>query len=411
MVKAVRLLTIVQHLLVVALLVVGVGRALATGASGPPLFVAAAAFAGWYAIGAREFAPDPLAVPARRGRWWLAGLLGCWLTLVAVSAENVWIAFPLWLMVGHLLPLRPAIAVSAAVLLVVVLRPTLGAGILTPAGIVGPVIGAVFALAAASGQRQLVRDAVHRQRLVDSLVRAQRETAELHDELAALQREAGMLAERTRLSRDLHDTIAQSFTSIVLLARAATRAGDPATTAELLAHIDATAGTGLAEVREVVGALAPTDAGTGGLAGSLRRLVEALATQTGIDASFELAGDPLGLPTAVDVALLRVAQGALANVRRHAHATRVSVTLTCAPGEVRLRIADDGRGFAADRWPGQAPVGAAGGYGLRSSRDRMRELGGDLTVRSAPGEGTVVTAHVPLFPPAPAPADRQEGMP
>jgi signal transduction histidine kinase len=101
---------------------------------------------------------------------------------------------------------------------------------------------------------------------------------------------------------------------------------------------------------------------------------------------------------AAEIALLRTAQSALANVRGHADATRVVVTMADAGDAVRLDIVDDGVGFDASRWNARRPRHDDGGYGLRAMRARLRELGGDLDVESVPGEGAALSASVPLAP-------------
>jgi signal transduction histidine kinase len=107
-------------------------------------------------------------------------------------------------------------------------------------------------------------------------------------------------------------------------------------------------------------------------------------------------GVPLPLPDRGEAALLRIAQGALANVRQHAGATRAAVTLSYLDDQVVLDVADDGRGFDPAALP--AP-GREGGHGLPAMRARVAQLGGTLTVESAPGEGTVLTASIPLTAP------------
>ena len=99
------------------------------------------------------------------------------------------------------------------------------------------------------------------------------------------------------------------------------------------------------------------------------------------------------MPTAVEVVLLRVTQGALANVRNHANAGHATVSLTYQPSCVRLDVADDGRGRRVE----PAPVGDGSGTGLASMRRRLREVGGSLDVESAPGEGTALSASVPVW--------------
>lgn len=418
----IRRLALVQHVLFVALVAIGGWRALATGAPAALLVGVVGVLLLWYAVGARRAAsgPDggPHLTPAgggpaeepRRigpagiepggigpagigpGGWWFLGLVGCWLLAVAVSPELVWVAFALWLLAGHLLPLRVSVAVSVLVLVVVIARPWQDG--LSVAGVVGPVVGMVFALALSRGQQLLVRDGLERERLVASLVAAQEETEVLHAELAAAQRSAGELAERTRLSRDIHDTLAQGFSSILLLARAGATTHDREAERRLLAQIETSAADGLEEARRVVGALAPAPLESG-LVEALRRLVERLPEESGVRGEVRVEGDVTALPPVLEVALLRVAQSALANVRQHARASTVVLTLAEADDSVRLDVVDDGRGFD----PVQMPAGddvSRGGYGLRASRQRLRELGGGLVVESEPGAGTAVSAFVPL---------------
>jgi len=190
-----------------------------------------------------------------------------------------------------------------------------------------------------------------------------------------------------------NDTLAQEFSSIVLLARAA-QARDDSDLRALIGQIEATARAGLTESRRVVAALAPADLADAGLAAALGRLVDALGEQTGVDAQLRIHGDLGGLPTGVEVALLRTAQGALANVRRHAQASRVVVSLTATDESVRLDVVDDGVGFDPTSTPPATPN--EGGYGLIAGRNRLRELGGTLDIESAPGEGTALSASVPL---------------
>src|SRR5690606_3059918 len=128
----------------------------------------------------------------------------------------------------------------------------------------------------------------------------------------------------------------------------------------------------------------------------IRRMLDRLAAETGIRT--EVHADPSvpALPATVEIALLRVAQSALSNVRLHSRAGHVVVTLVDAEDSVRLDVVDDGRGFDVRRW-GRLPDGpAASGYGLHSMRARLRELGGGLDIESTDGDGTALSAHVPL---------------
>lgn len=201
-----------------------------------------------------------------------------------------------------------------------------------------------------------------------------------------------MIAERTRISRDIHDTIAQSFSSILLLARGGHPDPGPA-----LDRIEGAAAVGLAQARRVVTSLAPPDLDTDGLTSAVGRLLDELADQTDVVTELRTESDLPELSPPVQIALLRTVQGALANVRQHSAARHVVVTLDRTEDDIRLDIVDDGQGFDPTDWAHTTPSSYAhGGYGLRSTRARLRELGGGLDIESRPGAGTALSAHVPL---------------
>ena len=243
-----------------------------------------------------------------------------------------------------------------------------------------------FAVAAAAGgfsvlygswMSRIIAQSAERARIIDQLEATRAE-------LAAAQHEAGRLAERQRLAADIHDTLAQGFTSVLMLIQAA-QADLDGSQPRVGRHLDLAARTArenLAEVRTLVADLAPAQLDGSTLPDALRRL----SKEPGVDASFGLSGTPRPLPMATEVVLLRVCQEALANVRKHACANSAAVRLGYDPVAVRLEVSDDGAGFDPDR--------VSGGYGLRGMRTRVAEAGGTLTVRSAPGAGTSVSALV-----------------
>lgn len=378
-----------QHVITAVLVVVCTTRALSAGAAPWAQLLTTGLFVAWYALGA---------VPSRAlsrsgGCGWLLVLAAWWLLMSAVSAENVWLAFPLWLLAGHLFRLRVAVLFSVALFVVVIGRPWWEYGEPSYAGVIGPLIGGAFAVGLSRGQLQLVRDGEERQRLVESLLAAQTEMEQLSGELASSQRTAGVMAERTRLSRDIHDTIAQGLSSILLLARAGSRQHDAAAQ-QLFGQIEKTAGDNLAEVRRIVGALTPTALEEDSLTAAIDRLLSALGQETGVRTELKAEAVLPAVSTTTEVALLRAAQSALANVRQHARAESVVVSLSAAESSLRLDIVDDGVGFDPSGLnPDEAGIG--GGYGLRAMRSRLRELGGGLEVESEPGQGTVVAVHVP----------------
>jgi len=369
---------------VITSVLVVIGAASASRADRPVLALwAAAAFVVWYIAGAA------LAYRHRSHRLgvvWLTVLAVIWAIAAVLAPEFIWLAFPLWLLAGQMMAAVPAAVFSAVVLAVVIAAPIARTGHVDTAYIVGPVVGGLFAYGISRGYLRLLADARERQRLVASLLQAQDDMARLHDELGATQRESGVLQERTRLSRDIHDTIAQSLSAIVLLARSEPESP----TFERIATV---AETGLVDVRRIVTALAPAQLQEGTLVVSLRRMLDRLAEDTGILTSLDADDHLPQLPVEVDVALLRTAQSALSNVRLHSGAGRVVVHLADVGDGIRLDIVDDGRGFDLEKW-----AGGDGGYGLRAMRDRLRELGGGLDIEAAVDAGTALSAHVPLAP-------------
>jgi signal transduction histidine kinase len=205
---------------------------------------------------------------------------------------------------------------------------------------------------------------------------------------------AAVQDERARLAREIHDTLAQGFTGIITQLQAAEQAPDEDARRR---HTDAAlalARDGLAEARRSVQALRPTALEQTSLADALSGVARSWSARTGIPAAVSVSGTARPLPTETEVALLRTAQEALANVERHAAARRVTVALGMDDGRVRLEVRDDGRGFdVVDRV--QREPGRSGGYGLIAMRERLEAAAGALQVDSRPGRGTVVRAEVP----------------
>jgi signal transduction histidine kinase len=216
----------------------------------------------------------------------------------------------------------------------------------------------------------------------------------LHEELRGTQaklaeayQRQGAAEERGRLAREIHDTLAQGFASIIVLAEAA-RAGigsDPARSAQQVLSIERTARENLAEARVLVGLGA---AETGSLARTVGRILDRFAEDTGVAVDADLADVECDQPTRI--ALLRCAQESLANVRKHAGASAVGAVLGPHRDGIELEITDDGRGFL---------VGDSPGFGLHGMRRRVAELGGELTVTSSVDDGTRVHVVIPAAAP------------
>nr|WP_208407216.1 sensor histidine kinase [Amycolatopsis granulosa] len=387
------------HLLVVGLLALAAGRAIADHRPQAGL-IAATAVACAVLSAAGPVLPR-VRGSRRAAAVWLAAVGAFWLVLLALSADAVWVAFPLYFLQLHLLSRRAGLAAVAVTAVVAVAGYATHQGSFSAAMALGPALGAAVAVAVVWGYQALYRESEQRRRLIEEL------TATRAD-LAGAQHAAGVLAERERLAREIHDTLAQGLSSIQLLLLAAARAlpRKPENAARYVDQARQAAVDNLAEARRFVAALAPPALEGTTLAGALERLCTTTSTRHRLTARFHLTGEPVPLATAHEVALLRVAQSALANAVRHAEAATAEVTLSYLGDHVAVDIVDDGRGFDPDQLPATDPE--AGGFGLAAMRARVHALGGILTVESAPGHGTALAAQLPV---TPVPENQPEAHP
>ncbi|MCC9307503.1 sensor histidine kinase [Kitasatospora sp. RB6PN24] len=382
---ALRMMNLALHGLFFTLLAVLVVRGLITGELGQTSLLTAITLGSLYGLGG---VGQRIRADRRWAGAWLAGVLVLWSGLTVVHPEFSYLAFPLYFLLLHLLSVLPAIPAVLGVTGIVVAAQAQTAGGLTTAKVVGPLAGLAVAVLTAAGYAALYRESRARARAVDVAMRMVHELTEARNELARSQRAAGRLAERQRLAAEIHDTLAQGLSSIVLLARSAESAlpSDPSAAAERIGELGRTAAENLAEARRFVRELTPPALEEASLSEALRRLAE----RRGAD--FHLEGEPCPLPVEGEVALLRLTQQALANAVQHAQATRIAVTLGYLDHEVTLDVFDDGVGFD----PHTHRSGEQSGFGLHGMRERMAALGGVLTVESAPGEGTAVAAAIPI---------------
>lgn len=201
-------------------------------------------------------------------------------------------------------------------------------------------------------------------------------------------------AERDRIARELHDSLAQVLGVIHLRLRALEgRAKDEAShvMASELSEIAETADEAYRDVREAILGLRETVREDAGLEGSLREYLRKYSRQTGIAASFSCEGDTRrALTPRSEVQLLRVVQEALTNTRKHSGAHRVTVSIDCGAPVTTLTIEDDGVGFD----PATVASSMEGGFGLASMRERVEQIGGTLDVHTAPNEGTRVVVRL-----------------
>ena len=205
-------------------------------------------------------------------------------------------------------------------------------------------------------------------------------------------RQAAVLAERNRVVRDVHDTLAHAFTGVIVQLEAADDAAARGLEAEAGAHIaraEAMARAGLHEARRSVMALRPQVLEGNDLSSALREMVKGMTDGTSVDSEFAQRGVPRQLPPAWDEHLLRIGQEALTNAIRHGHARRIVMELNFSDEVVLLRLTDDGRGFDANS--------AFDGLGLAGMRARVSSMGAQLSIDSAGGSGTIISVSVPQF--------------
>jgi signal transduction histidine kinase len=233
----------------------------------------------------------------------------------------------------------------------------------------------------------IVRQSRERQRLIEELQAAQAELAEA-------ERQAGVLEERQRLARDIHDTLTQGFASIVMLLEAADASLEAGHRAgRNIAQALRSARDNLAESRRLVWALRPEALAETPLPIALDRLARRLSEDTGIRADTVVTGTARSLDIDLETILLRAAQESLSNIRKHARATAVTVTLSYMDDVTVLDVQDDGVGFTHPRGTGGD---GSKGLGLRAMRERVEEAGGTVSIESIRGEGTTVVVSIPL---------------
>ena len=332
------------------------------------------------------------AMTSRDLRWAVAYQLVAWSALLGIQwvdpSTQAWLLyftlFPqLWAMVPTRWAAVGTVLVVAAFSLVRWAQSDFSAGSLTEILISGT-ISMGLSLSLGLFINRIVGEAESRAETIDELRATQAR-------LAAAERDRGVHEERERLSHEIHDTLAQGFTSVVALSRAAQAAlarGDLAVAGERLALIEHTAADNLDEARLIVAELTPGHLQSRTLGEALERLGAAVTSETGMRAEVRVAGHPVPLGGSAEVVILRTAQEALSNVRKHAGAARVDLTLAYDdPDEVVLTVRDDGAGFDLD--------GARAGFGLDGVQARAAEVGGAVEVRSEPGTGTTLRLVVP----------------
>jgi signal transduction histidine kinase len=308
---------------------------------------------------------------------------GLWAGLLALDGGSMLLAGVFYLLIFTRFPIRWAITVAISQTLGLYLwyllfYPTedwfiilmIALGLLFAGALMGNFISA------------LIKQSVERQRLLDEFTRTRAS-------LLKVEREAGVLTERQRMAREIHDTLAQHFTSIIMHLSAARLSN----AAELPAHMEQaeqTAREGLDEARRMIWDKKPEQLEDASLVESIEGAAARWSVENAVNVNMAVTGPPQHLDPSIDFALLRISQEALHNIKKHARARNVNITLSYMSDTVALDVADDGKGFDVARL-------SRGGFGVTSMRERAKEIGGELTIESEPGKGTKIAVLIPIL--------------
>lgn len=309
---------------------------------------------------------------------WTFALVALWSALVVLAPSFAWGSFALFFLC------RTALAGAAAHVATGVLAVSTAIGLFRLSG--GTDIAMLLGPLAVAAMLALIFDRLEHDAREQRRLHAEVSAAQV--QLAASERRAGTIAERERVSREIHDTVTQGLASSLLLLEAASRTWPSAESRGGMVRAGELLRANLADTRSLVHELATPGLDGVPLAESLRQAAAVYVPTVQLHETGEEQ------PLAADVrhALVRVVQSAAANIKLHAGDARATVTLGYLPGTVTLDIYDDGSGFDV---AATAPPSESGGYGIRAMRQRVEQLGGIFSVESAPGEGTIVAAQLP----------------
>lgn len=244
------------------------------------------------------------------------------------------------------------------------------------------------AIVASTWVQRIIDQSSQRGEFIEALAKAQRE----NDRLSVAH---GAMLERERMAREIHDTLAQGFTSIVMLGRAACSEMEH-TPDEALRHLDLivrTAADNLGETRALVAALSPPQLRGSSLPGAIGKLASRLSEEMDLAVGIDVSGVVRPMAAATELVAVRSAQEALSNIRKHARAGQVRIVLSYSPQGCEITVQDDGVGISPTRSATTDP--STGGFGLTGMRARLAEIGGHLTLRSGDGGGTAVVIWLP----------------
>jgi signal transduction histidine kinase len=375
-----------------AVLLVGLGMALLRHLDAPrtmlPRLAAAAVFVLWLPLWVRQRERDP---SGRRPLTITIALLGALIMGYLVALELGFAIVALAMMPQYFITLPFFVAVLAGI------APAVGSEYSHRIAVMADPTAFPWTLAAVRGIAILAIGVSFKLMAIQI-----EERARLQANLASAERKAGVLEERQRLAREIHDTLAQGFASIIVHLERAEQinglAGSPAK-----GHLDlarSVAREGLEEARRMMAALRPEILEERALPEALGRVCQEWSRRTGIESRLSVTGTPEPLHPDIELTILRGVQEGLTNVARHSGAHTTAVTLSYMEDLIVLDVQDDGKGFVPAAGPVAGSARGRSGYGLTGMRERAEGLQGSLAVESVPGEGTTISLTLPMLHPA-----------
>ena len=342
-------------------------------------------FAGLYFVGSYY-------LERMTGVWklaWLIALTVVWIADILVASAGIYLLFVLFFLYLRVLGMVwGSISVIFGTAVSVGIQIPQG---LTFGGVMGPVVSALVTVAIFYAFTRLHEINTERTALI-------RELMETREQLAETERAAGVAGERQRIAHEIHDTLAQGLSSIQMLLHAANRDLDGEINVdkarERIGLARQTAADNLQEARAMIAALQPAALSQTSLVGALDRMAQGFAAAADLNIEVEADGEVTQLPMKLEAVLLRIAQGAVGNVAKHAQATRARITVSYSDDAVRVDIVDNGVGFDVKAVESR-PAGL-GHIGLAAMKRRAEEVSGEVVIESSPGNGTAVSVSVPL---------------
>ena len=374
------------HILTATILVVAILMSVRMDLSRAVLnLVLLSLFAGLYFVGSYY-------LERMTGVWklaWLIALTVVWIADILVASAGIYLLFVLFFLYLRVLGMVwGSISVIFGTAVSVGIQIPQG---LTFGGVMGPVVSALVTVAIFYAFTRLHEINTERTALI-------RELMETRQQLAETERAAGVAGERQRIAHEIHDTLAQGLSSIQMLLHAANRDLDGDINVdkarERIGLARQTAADNLQEARAMIAALQPAALSQTSLVGALDRMAQGFAAAADLNIEVEADGEVTQLPMKLEAVLLRIAQGAVGNVAKHAQATRARITVSYSDDAVRVDIVDNGVGFDVKAVESR-PAGL-GHIGLAAMKRRAEEVSGEVVIESSPGNGTAVSVSVPL---------------